>query len=82
MDEQTISVLQEQLDDKTLGQLSVLERQEYPTQKRFIRSLSQHIEPTELAQKEAIICQAADVGGRRFQEKLGGLTQYKEDVTT
>ncbi len=82
LDEQTISVLQEQLDEKTLGQLSVMERQEYSTQKRFIRSLSQHIEPIVLAQKEAIICQAADVGRRRFQEKLGWLTQYKEDVTT
>jgi len=80
LDSKTFSSLAQELDDKTLSQLGPMVGQEYPDKQSFTTSLGQHIEPEVLAQKGADICQAADVGRRRFHQKFGWLVEYKNDV--
>jgi hypothetical protein len=80
LDEPAITSLADCLDEQTLAQLSGMKGQEYPDEKIFISTLIQHLGPELFAQKGKTICQAADVGRRKFQEKLGWLNEYQAEI--
>ena len=70
LDEQAITSLGDCLDEQALAQLSGMKGKEYPDEKTFISTLIQHLGPELFAPKGKAICQAADVGRRKFQEKF------------
>lgn len=80
LDEKAITSLGDYLDEQTLAQLSGMKGKEYPDEKTFISTLIQHLGPELFARKGKAICQAADVGRRKFQEKLGWLNEYQEEI--
>jgi hypothetical protein len=82
LDEQTISALANCLDGETLAQLSGLDQKDYPDKMALTHTLVEHLGPASFAQNGAVICQAADVGRRRFMEKLAWLTDYQADIAT
>jgi hypothetical protein len=73
LDEKTVSAVGDCLDEKMLFQLSGMKGKTYPDEKAFSNALSQYIGPELFEHKGKAICRAADVGRRRFQEKLGWL---------
>lgn len=81
LDDKTVSAVADDLEEQTLIQLSAMDQKAYPDAQTFSSTLGQHIAPEVLEQQGAAICQAADVGRRRFQEKLGWLLDYKEDYS-
>jgi len=80
LDEQAIISLADCLDEQPLAQLSGMKGKEYPDEKTFISNLIQHLGPELFAQKGKPICQAADIGRRKFQEKLGWLNEYQAEI--
>jgi len=81
-DAKTISAAPNGLDEQTRAQLSVMEQKPYPDAQTFLSTLSQYVAPEVLEQHGTAICQAASVGRRRFQDKLGWVADYQEDVAT
>lgn len=80
--EQAIVSLENRLAPQILTQLSLLQGQLYPDKTTFTNAVIKHIGPTIFAQKGQAICQAAEVGRQRFQEKLGWLADYAADIDT
>jgi hypothetical protein len=80
LNQKTVALLADKLDDKAVTQLSAMKGKTYPDEKTFTQTLIKHIGPELFEQKGKVICQAADVGRSRFQEKLGWLIEYKADI--
>jgi len=79
-DDEIISAVVNDLDEQTLSQLSAMEQKAYLNAQIFTSTLNQHIAPQMVEQHRPAICQAASVGRKRFQAKLGWLTDYREDI--
>jgi len=78
---QDISALEGQVDDRILDQLLPMVTQKYAKGRSFNNELIHSIGQQAFDRVGKIIFEAADVGKKRFIEKLGWLAEYEEDIS-
>ena len=82
LDETALTRLQTQLDPETLTLLTSLDPKTYPNRTTFCQQLRQKLGAERWAEYEAVLCQAADLGQRYFEEKLGWVSAYRSVLPT
>ncbi len=82
LDNQAMIELINVLDFGMFVQLFRIEWPEYRSEESFVSAIIQQIGQDGFEEKGAEILNAADIGRRRFEEKLGWITEFKEDIST
>jgi hypothetical protein len=81
-DKEARASVETSLEPQSLAQLEPLLGKLYPDQTTFTQAIINQLGPEIFAQNGQAICQAAAVGPRRFQKKLGWLADYASDIHT
>ena len=82
LDKLALSLLQTQLDPGTLTDLSLMECKIYSDRDSFCHHLSHYLGADRWAEYELVLCQAANLGRRYFEEKLGWVSDYRSVLPT
>lgn len=80
LDKQALCELKNILDSETLSKLSTLVEKKYIDEQAITNEVTKCIGKEVFEDSEATILQLANVGRKRFLEKLGWLSDYKEDI--
>ena len=80
-DEKAREKLQKKLSKSTRLKLEKIKGKVFKGRKIFREEIANLLELKTYRDNEAIICQACDLGRRRFEEKLGWVKKYEEDLT-
>ena len=82
LDEQALDTLKDKLDPTTHAQLCQLKGKSYDDQSSFTQAICHHLSMTVLEPQTQLLCQGADLGRRKFLDKLGWLADYQDDLNT
>ncbi len=82
LDKTALTLLQTQLDPDTLTKLADWKDEIYPDRQSFCHHFSQQLEPDRWAEYASVLCHAADLGRRYFEEKLGWVCAYRAALPT
>lgn len=80
VDQPALAQLQTQLDPETWRHLTQLKRKSYPDRATFCEQLRQQLGDDRWADYGPALCQAADLGRRYFEDKLGWVSAYRPDL--
>lgn len=80
LDKTALAQLQPQLDPGTLADLTNLGDILYPNRDHFCRHLCQFLGPARWTEYGPALCQVADLGRRYFEDKLGWVQSYQDDL--
>ena len=82
VDKETLSMLAGELDKKSILQLEEIAGKVFKGKHLFRKEIKSKLESKTYQDKGDIICQASDLGRRKFENKLGWVKKYKEDLIT
>ena len=80
IDESTLLALSESLKPEILTKLESMKGQVFDNLTSFVDSVTQHIGSALFAQFGSTICQAAEIGRKKFTQKLGWLQDYQSEI--
>ncbi len=80
LDQQTIEAVQDEFGHATALLFTAMPSKTYANRDAFTRSLVAYIGVTQIERIQAVVYPAADRGRRRFNEKLGWVTEYQEEL--
>lgn len=82
LDQASLETLKDKLDSATHAKLSQLKGIRYDDKSSFTQALRHHLEISGFGPQTQLICQTADLGRRRFLDKLGWLADYQDVLHT
>ena len=80
LDQQTIEAVQDEFGHSTALPLTAMPNKTYANRDAFTQSLISQIDGEQVERMKPIVYQAAGRGQRRFNEKLGWVVEYKEEL--
>lgn len=80
IDREALLELENKLDGKTILKLEKIEGKVFNDRRSFMEEIANILELKTYRDLRAIISEACDLGRRKFQEKLGWVGKYEEDL--